>query len=76
MANNNTLIVNATDGVTAETREQIIAYREAGVSEIVVILNNTKSVDDEDLLDLVEMEIRDLLSSYDYNGDHATITRK
>ncbi len=76
MANHNTLIVNATDGVTAETREQIIAYRQAGVSEIGVVLTNTKLVDDEDLIDLVEMEIRDLLSSYNYYGDHATITRK
>lgn len=73
---NNTLTVNATDGVTAETREQIIAYRQAGVSEIVVLLTNTKLVDDEDLVDLVEMEIREMLSSYDYNGDNATITRK
>lgn len=72
----NKLIVSATDGVTADTRKQIILLREAGVSEIVVLLNNTKLVDDEDLLDLVEMEIRDLLSSYDYNGDNTTISRK
>ncbi|MBN8653367.1 MAG: hypothetical protein J0L67_18205 [Cytophagales bacterium] len=73
---NNTLTVSATDGVTAETRAQIVSYREAGVSEIVVLLTNTKLVDDEDLVDLVEMEIREMLSSYDYDGDNATITRK
>jgi len=73
---NNTLTVSATDGVTAETRAQIVSYREAGVSEIVILLTNTNLVDDEDLVDLVEMEIREMLSSYDYNGDNATITRK
>jgi len=73
--NKNTLIVSATDGPTSETREQIRLYREAGVSEIVVSLSNTNMVDDKDLLDLVEMEIRDLLSSYDYDGDNTRITR-
>lgn len=73
---NNTLTVSATDGVTAETRAQIVSYREAGVSEIAVLLTNTNLVDDKDLLDLVELEIREMLSSYDYDGDNATITRK
>lgn len=73
--NENKLIVSATDGVTSDTREQIILLRQAGVSEVGVLLNNTKLVEDDDLLDLVEMEIRELLSSYNYNGDGATITR-
>lgn len=74
--NENTLIVSATDGVTPETRAKIISLQQADVSEIVVVLSNTNLVDDKDLLDLVEMEIRDLLSSYDYDGDNTTITRK
>lgn len=74
--NDSTLIVSATDGVTPETRAKIISLQQAGVSEIDVVLSNTNLVDDKDLLDLVEMEIRDLLSSYDYDGDNTTITRK
>jgi elongation factor Tu len=74
--NENTLKVDATSGPTAETREQIISYRQAGVREIAVILTNTKKIDDQDLLDLVEAETRDLLSSHGYDGENTRITRE
>ena len=67
------LVVAATDGVMAQTREHILLARQVGVPYIVVFLNKADQVDDPELIDLVEMEIRDLLSSYDYPGDEVPI---
>ena len=69
------LVVAATDGPMAQTREHILLSRQVGVPYIVVFLNKCDMVDDEDLLELVEMEIRDLLSSYDFPGDDTPIIR-
>lgn len=73
--NKNTLIVDATDGVTSDTQEQIRLSLQKGVSEIDVVLTKTDLVDDDDMLDLIETEIRELLSSQGYDGDNAAITR-
>lgn len=67
------LVVAATDGPMAQTREHILLSRQVGVPYIVVFLNKCDMVDDEELLELVEMEIRDLLSSYDFPGDDTPI---
>ncbi|MBE6022526.1 MAG: elongation factor Tu [Cellulosilyticum sp.] len=69
------LVVAATDGPMAQTREHILLSRQVGVPYIVVFLNKCDMVDDEELLELVEMEIRDLLSSYDFPGDDTPIVR-
>ena len=69
------LVVAATDGPMAQTREHILLARQVGVPAIVVFMNKTDLVDDDELLDLVEMEIRDLLSSYDFPGDDLPIVR-
>jgi len=74
--NENILKIDATSGPTSETREQIILYRQSGISEIAVVLTNTKKIDDQDLLDLVEAETRDLLSSHGYDGENTTITHE
>ena len=63
------LIVAATDGPMAQTREHILLARQVGVPAIVVFLNKCDMVDDEELLELVEMEVRELLSEYDFPGD-------
>ena len=63
------LVVNAADGPMPQTREHILLARQVGVPAIVVFLNKVDQVDDEELLELVEMEVRDLLSSYDFPGD-------
>ena len=63
------LVVAATDGPMAQTREHILLSRQVGVPYIVVFMNKCDMVDDEELLELVEMEIRELLSSYDFPGD-------
>ena len=63
------LVVAATDGPMPQTREHILLARQVGVPYIVVFLNKCDMVDDEELLDLVEMEIRELLSEYDFPGD-------
>ena len=67
------LVVAATDGVMAQTREHILLSRQVGVPYIVVFMNKCDMVDDEELLELVEMEIRELLSSYDFPGDDIPI---
>ena len=69
------LVVAATDGPMPQTREHILLARQVGVPYIVVFLNKCDMVDDEELLELVEMEVRDLLSSYDFPGDEIPIIR-
>ena len=69
------LVVAATDGPMPQTREHILLSRQVGVPYIVVFLNKCDMVDDEELIDLVEMEVRDLLSEYDYPGDDTPIIR-
>ena len=69
------LVVAATDGPLAQTREHVLLARQVGVPAIVVFMNKKDLVDDDELLDLVEMEIRDLLSSYDFPGDDLPIVR-
>ena len=69
------LVVAGTDGPLAQTREHVLLARQVGVPAIVVFMNKTDLVDDEELLDLVEMEVRDLLSSYDFPGDDIPIVR-
>ena len=63
------LVVSAADGPMPQTREHILLARQVGVPYIVVFMNKVDQVDDEELLELVEMEIRELLSSYDFPGD-------
>ena len=69
------LVVSAADGPMPQTREHILLARQVGVPYIVVFLNKCDMVDDEELLELVEMEVRDLLSSYDFPGDDLPIIR-
>ena len=67
------LVVAATDGPMPQTREHILLGRQVGVPRIVTFLNKADMVDDEELLELVEMEVRDLLSFYDYDGDNTPV---
>jgi elongation factor Tu len=69
------LVVAATDGPMPQTREHILLARQVGVPQIVVFMNKVDMVDDPELLDLVEMEIRELLSFYQFNGDATPIIR-
>ena len=69
------LVVAATDGPMPQTREHILLARQVGVPYIVVFLNKCDMVDDEELIDLVEMEVRELLSEYGFDGDNAPIIR-
>jgi len=69
------LVVAGTDGPLQQTREHVLLARQVGVPAIVVFMNKTDIVDDPELLDLVEMEIRDLLSQYDFPGDEVPIIR-
>ena len=69
------LVVAATDGVMAQTREHILLARQVGVPYIVVFMNKCDMVDDDELLELVEMEIRDLLNEYDFPGDEVPVIR-
>ena len=69
------LVVAATDGVMSQTREHILLARQVGVPYIVVFLNKTDLVDDPELIDLVEMDVRDLLSSYGFPGDDLPVIR-
>ena len=67
------LVVAATDGPMPQTREHILLGRQVGVPRLVVFMNKVDSVDDEELLELVEMEVRELLSFYKYDGDNAPV---
>ena len=69
------LVVSAADGPMPQTREHILLARQVGVPAIVVFLNKVDQVDDEELLELVEMEVRELLSSYDFPGDDTPIIK-
>ena len=69
------LVVAATDGPMPQTREHILLAHQVGVPKIVVFLNKCDMVDDPELLDLVEMEVRELLSKYEFDGDNAPIIR-
>ena len=67
------LVVSAADGPMPQTREHIVLSRQVGVPYIVVFLNKVDMVDDEELLELVEMEVRELLSEYDFPGDDVPV---
>ena len=67
------LVVAATDGPMPQTREHILLGRQVGIPRIVVFLNKADQVDDEELLELVEMEVRELLSFYEYDGDNGPV---
>ena len=69
------LVVNAADGPMPQTREHILLARQVGVPALVVFLNKVDQVDDEELLELVEMEVRELLSSYEFPGDDIPIIK-
>ena len=69
------LVVAATDGPMPQTREHILLARQVGVPQLVVFLNKCDLVDDEELLELVELEVRELLSSYDFPGDDVPVIR-
>jgi elongation factor Tu len=69
------LVVAATDGPMPQTREHILLARQVGVPSLVVFLNKVDMVDDEELLDLVELEVRELLSSYEFPGDDLPVVR-
>jgi elongation factor Tu len=67
------ILVVATDGPMPQTREHILLGRQVGIPRMVVFMNKVDMVDDEELLELVEMEIRDLLSFYEYDGDNGPV---
>ena len=69
------LVVSAVDGPMPQTREHVLLARQVGVPKIAVFLNKCDLVDDAEMLELVEMEVRDLLSKYDYDGDNAPVIR-
>ena len=69
------LVVSAADGPMPQTREHILLARQVGVPAIVVFLNKTDQVDDEELIELVEMEVRELLSQYEFDGDNIPIVK-
>ena len=71
------LVVNAADGPMPQTREHILLARQVGVPALVVYMNKVDQVDDEEILELVELEVRELLSSYDFDGETvASLTRE
>jgi len=69
------LVVSALDSVMPQTREHVLLARQVGLNQIVVFLNKCEQVDDPEMLDLVEMEVRELLSKYQFNGDNAPMIR-
>jgi elongation factor Tu len=69
------LVVSATDGAMPQTREHILLCRQVGVKNIIIFLNKCDIVQDEEMHELVEMEVRELLSAYDYDGDNCVIVK-
>ncbi len=69
------LVVSATDGPMPQTREHILLSRQVGVKHLIVFLNKVDLVDDEELIDLVEMEVRELLSEYGFPGDDTPVIK-
>src|SRR6201991_2521045 len=69
------LVVSALDSVMPQTREHVLLARQVGLNHLVVFLNKCDAVDDPDMLDLVEMEVRELLNKYKFNGDTAKVIR-
>ena len=69
------LVVCALDGLMPQTREHVLLARQVGLNHIVVFLNKCDAVDDPEMLDLVEMEVRELLNKYKFDGDNAPIIR-
>jgi elongation factor Tu len=69
------LVVSATDGVMAQTREHVLLARQVGVPALIIFINKTDQVDDPELVDLVEEEVRDLLTGYDFPGDQVPVIR-
>src|SRR5687767_8082829 len=69
------LVVSSADGPMPQTREHILLARQVGVPALVVYMNKVDQVDDEEILELVELEIRELLSSYDFDGDNIPIVK-
>ncbi len=69
------LVVSALDSVMPQTREHVLLARQVGLNHIVVFLNKCDAIDDPEMLDLVEMEVRELLSKYNFNGDNAPVVR-
>jgi small GTP-binding protein domain len=69
------LVVAATDGPMPQTREHILLARQVGVPQVVVFMNKVDLVDDEELLELVELEVRELLSSYEFDGDNIPVVQ-
>ncbi len=70
------LVVAATDGPMPQTREHILLARQVGVPKIVVFMNKVDLVDDEEMLELVEMEVRELLDQYEFDGDNAAVIHR
>jgi elongation factor Tu len=69
------LVVSALDSVMPQTREHVLLARQVGLNQLVVFLNKCDAVDDPEMLDLVEMEVRELLNKYNFNGDNAPVVR-
>src|SRR6202795_5194449 len=69
------LVVSALDSVMPQTREHVLLARQVGLTKIVVFLNKCDAVEDKEMLELVEMEVRELLSKYKFDGDQATVIR-
>jgi elongation factor Tu len=69
------LVVSAADGPMPQTREHVLLARQVGVPRLIVALNKADMVDDEELLELVELEVRELLSSYEFDGDDVPVVR-
>src|SRR5476651_846873 len=69
------LVVSALDSVMPQTREHVLLARQVGLNHIVVFLNKCDAVDDPEMLDLVEMEVRELLNKYKFDGDNASVVR-
>ena len=73
--NSSILVVSATDGCMPQTREHVLLAKQVGVERMVVYLNKVDLVTDEEIIELVEMEVRDLLSEHGYPGDEVPIVR-